>query len=183
MNRFILGLIFALFLYQTDCIGAEIVNPCNLVDYVKIVDQITAEIEKKVFKHYDVEILLGYSRAVDWLDRPLLQFQVVGPLPKKKLRILLIEAVKEFLFAINSNERLRQFLKKHPLTAYEIDIGVRIVDKQGLEVYDPDVFSASVRKGKLYFHTLGEDNPFEYKTTEVEEYETALKIVRDSKNS
>lgn len=181
MNKFILGSIFALFLYQTNCSGVEIVNPCNPVDHVKIVDQITADVEKKISKHYHIEILPGYSRGTDWLDRPLLQFQVEGPLTKEELRILLIETAKDFFSAINSDERLRPFLKKYPLTANEVDIGVRIVDKQGVEVYDPDIFSASVRKGKLYFHTLSHDNPFEYKTTEMEDYETAIKIKNQSK--
>lgn len=180
MNKFILYPIFALLLCQTNYNGVEVVNPCNPVDYVKIVDQINAEVEKKISKRYRFKILLGYSKISDWLDTPLLQFQIVGPLTKEELRVLLIETTKEFLTAINSNEKLGPVLKKYPLPANGIDIGIRIVDKQGVVVYDPDVFLAGVSDGKLYFHTLDEDNPFEYKTTEMEDYETALKIVKDT---
>ena len=181
MNKFILGSLFILFLYQTNCNGVEVVNPCNPIDYNTIVNQVTTEVEEKLSKSHHIEALAGNDKIATWVDKPMLEFQIVGPLTKGELRVLLIEAAEEFLTAINSNAKLPPFLKKFPFTAKEIDIGIRVVDRKGQLVFDPDIFSASVHLGKLYFHTLDKNNEYQYKTTEVEDYEKALKVKNQSK--
>lgn len=167
-------------LHHSICEGDEIVNQSNSLDYIKIVDQITAKIEERFSKCCNIEPLAGNDRIATWEERPSLEFQIVGPLTKNELRVILIEWVDEFLALINTNEKLRPFLKKFPFTANEIDVGIHVIDEnKEHSVFDPYIFRAIARSGKLYFNTLDKKNMYEIKTTEVEDFETAQKILKE----
>ena len=94
---------------------------------------------------------------------------------------MLINGIEEFLSVINSNEKLRPFLKKYPFTANEIAMGILVIDKNKRMVYDPHIGTAGLDRGRICFNTI-DNNEYEYKLTEMEDYETALKIVKGSKN-
>ena len=149
-------------------------------DFTEVVNQFSSQVQETFAKRYNAEVLAGDFGMLTWATKPTLEFEIVGPFTKKELRVILIESIEQLLVLINSNEKLRPFLKKHPYSPNEITIEISIVDKNKKTIYYPDIFSASFDRDKLYFHTLDKKNEYEYKTTEIEEYQTALKIVRDN---
>ena len=108
-----------------------------------------------------------------------LSFQIRGSLSKERLRIIIIDCVEEFLTLINANEQLRPHLKNYPFTTKEIEIEIFVVDATGRNVYDPEIMLASSYSGKIWYETVDKDAKFGYKTSTSEDYETALKIVRE----
>lgn len=181
MIKFVFGLFFNLFLFQANCNGVDNVkNQKVSADFAEVINQFSTQVQETFAKRYNAEVLAGDFGMLTWVTKPTLEFEIVGPFTKKELRVILIESVELLLVLINSNEKLRPFLKKYPYSPNEITIGISIVDKNKKTIYYPDIFSASFDRDKLYFHTLDKKNEYEYKTTEIEEYQTALKIVRDN---
>ena len=181
MIKFVFGLFFYLFLFQANCNGVDNVkNQKVSADFAEVINQFSTQVQETFAKRYNAEVLAGDFGMLTWATKPTLEFEIVGPFTKKELRVILIESIEQLLVLINSNEKLRPFLKKYPYSPNEITIGISIVDKNKKTIYYPDIFSASFDRDKLYFHTLDKKNEYEYKTTEIEEYQTALKIVRDN---
>ncbi|MEI8125991.1 MAG: hypothetical protein WCG42_09565 [Parachlamydiaceae bacterium] len=181
MIKFVFGLFFNLFLFQANCNGVDNVkNQKVSADFAEVINQFSTQVQETFAKRYNAEVLAGDFGMLTWATKPTLEFEIVGPFTKKELRVILIESIEQLLVLINSNEKLRPFLKKYPYSPNEITIGISIVDKNKNTIYYPDIFSASFDRDKLYFHTLDKKNEYEYKTTEIEEYQTALKIVRDN---
>ena len=184
MIKFVFGLFFYLFLFQANCNGVDNVkNQKVSADFAEVINQFSTQVQETFAKRYNAEVLAGDFGMLTWATKPTLEFEIVGPFTKKELRVILIESIEQLLVLINSNEKLRPFLKKHPYSPNEITIEISIVDKNKKTIYYPDIFSASFDRDKLYFHTLDKNNEYEYKTTEIEEYEKALKIVRGGKNN
>lgn len=184
MMKFVFWLLCNLFLFQANCNGVDNVkNQKVSADFAEVVNQFSTQVQETFAKRYNAEVLAGDFGMLTWATKPTLEFEIVGPFTKNELRVKLIESVEQLLVLINSNEKLRSFLKKYPYSPNEITIGISIVDKSKKTIYYPDIFSASFDRDKLYFHTLDKNNEYEYKTTEIEEYEKALKIVKGDKNN
>lgn len=150
-------------------------------DYVIMAHQIRTDIAEKLSKRYNMQVVGvggGMAGSVNVIG---LSFQILGPLSKEKLREILVDCVEEFLAPINANENIRPFLKNYPFTEKEIVITIFIVDASGRNVYDPDVVVATAFNGKIWYYTEDKDNKFRYKQKIQEDYQTALKIVREAK--
>jgi hypothetical protein len=184
MTKFVFGLLCNLFLFQVNCNGVDNVKKQKVsVDFAEVVNQFSVQVQETFAKRYNAEVLAGDFGMLTWATKPTLEFEIAGPFTKSELRIKLIESIEQLLVLINSNEKLRPFLKNHSYSPNEIIIGISIVDKNKKTIYYPNIFSASFDQGKLHFHTLDKNNEYEYKTTEIEDYEAALKIVRNNKNN
>lgn len=150
-------------------------------DYVVRADKITAEVKDKLRKRYNMSVVGITGGMIDCVNVLGLSFQIRGPLVKDVLRRMLIDCVEEFLTPINADEKLRPFLKNYPFTAKEIVISIFVDDKNGLELYDPEISVASAINGKLIFRTVDIDNPWGYKQCMEESYENARKKVQEEK--
>ncbi|MEI8124351.1 MAG: hypothetical protein WCG42_01190 [Parachlamydiaceae bacterium] len=149
--------------------------------YVIMAHQIRTDVAEKLSKRYNMRVIGvrgGMAGSVNVIG---LSFQILGPLSKEKLREILVDCVEEFLASINANEQIRPFLKNYPFTEKEIDITIFVVDASGRNVYDPDVLVATAFIGKIWYNTEDKDNEFKYKQEMEEDYQTALKIVRETK--
>jgi hypothetical protein len=151
------------------------------VDYVAMADAITADVAEKLTERYPMQVIGVSGGMMNTVNTIGLHFQIRGPITKERLREMLVDSVEEFLTSINANEEIRPFLKNYPFTEKEIDIVIFIVDGLGIHVYDPDPAVAAAAHGKICYYTEDKNNEFGYKQKIKEDYQTALQIVRESK--
>jgi hypothetical protein len=148
-------------------------------DYAEMAYKIRNKVAENLSKRYNMKVIgLGGGMA-DAVNIVGIHFQIVGPLPKEELRRILVNSVKELLDGLNNDEKIRPYLKKYPFTSEGTNIAIFVVDKDGMDVFHPNIDVAGVYySGKLHFNTTDRDNRFEYKTEEEESYEEALEIVK-----
>lgn len=179
--RLDLAMIFSsLFLtWSSFCYGINFQNNQYIpADYVVRADKITANVEAKLVKRYSMRVVGRTGGMIDYVNVLGLSFQIHGPLTKDKLREILVDCVEEFLSQINSDEKLRPFLKNYPFTPKEINIAIFVVDDTGRKIYDPSITVASAYHGKIWYDTVDINDNFGYKSSTEEDYKTARKIVQ-----
>lgn len=147
-------------------------------DYVVMANKITKQVADKISANYNLESIGVTSGLADCVNVLGLSFQIKGPVTKEFLRKILVDCVEEFLTLINGNERLRPFLKNYPFTANEIEIAIFVVDERGESIYHPEIGVANEFKGTITYRTSEKDVLAGYKSKVVEDYDTALKIVK-----
>jgi hypothetical protein len=122
-------------------------------DYVVMAQKIRDDLEKKLSKRHNMEMTSFSGGLANCVNSLGLGFKIQAPLDKDEIRRILIDCVEEFLSAINSNEKLRPFLKNYPFTSNEIRISISIVDKTGKVIFDPEISIAIASQGKLRYTT------------------------------
>lgn len=104
-------------------------------------------------------------------------FDTERPYNKKQLRELLIKSAREILNQININNEIKEFIKDPPFTLNNIQIIIYNSDKNGKEVYDPEISTAEISQGILTYQTVDPADTFNYKQEITETYEEALKAL------
>jgi len=180
MKMKIIFLIFlTLLFFQSNCFGIKFMNNQYVpAEYVVIAQQIRTDVAAKLSKRYNMQVIGVTGGLADCVNVLGLSFQIRGPLIKEELRRILVDCVEEFLIPINTNERLRPFLKNYPFTSKEIEIEIFIVDDTGRRVYDPEIMLAAEYHGIVEYRTADKNTEFGYKQEMEEDYQTALSIVR-----
>lgn len=110
-----------------------------------------------------------------------LDFQICRLLTKEEARKMLIDCAEQLLSAINSDEELHPYLKRHPFTVEDISLIIFIVDKVGNDVYHPNIDTAQISRGILEYTTTDAVDTFTYRTRINESYEEALKAVKETR--
>lgn len=141
----------------------------------KIIDDKAKVLEKK----YRITAIGDTVGMPDGIVEELgISFDKVGPLSKEEGRKIILDSVKELLSAVNSNNELKPYLVKYPLTEENIHVVIFVKDRRGNDVYEPNICAFSISNGNLVYRTLGVKNPNRYKTTTKETYLEALSIVQ-----
>lgn len=182
MKGFILLFIIACFTFSVNLKANVMFNRYVPEEYVVIAEDILADMAEKLPKRHNMIVIGtggGLAKRVNVLS---LSFEIQGPQSKEKLREILIDCVEEFLLALNSNEKLRPHLKTYPFTSQGINIVIFVKNARRLQVLDPNIGVASARHGRIEYNTV-EENPYGYKSSVEEDYDTALKIVKGQKSS
>ena len=172
-------LLFAVFIYRTIFTA----NPYVRKEYIFMAQQLTSDVAVKLKQRHNmvvVGVTAGLADAVNILG---LEFQIRGPLSKEKLRSILVDCVEEFLISVNTNEQLRPFLKNYPFTEKEVEIVLYVLDATGRNVYHPEILVAVASHGIIWYATKDKNVKFGYKQDIEESYQTAFKIVQESKNT
>jgi len=177
-------IINAKFLYISICflliVGAYFSFRNVTRDYVDMADEISAGVEATLSKRYNMRAVANISGMMGSIYLIGLDFEIRGPITKEKLREILVDCVEEFLAPINANEEIRPFLKNYPFTENEIQIKLFVVDVSHKDVYEPDFMIASAFGGKVYYKSKDKNLKYGYTQDIEEDYQTALKIVRES---
>lgn len=172
-------ILFVLFLFHPNSEAVEnMKNQYIPADYVIMANDISAKVQKTLSDRYKMKILGVKSGLAECVNVLGLSFQISGPLSKEELRIILVDSVEEFLSEINSNVKIRPFLKNFPFTAKEITITLFIKNKKGQQIYHPDISLAYASAGEVAFNTVNINNLNGYESREREIYEIAYEIVK-----
>ena len=111
------------------------------------------------------------------LPRKIICFDTKYPHTKEQLRELLIKTAQELLDQVNENKEIQKFIKEPPFTIKNIQIIIYNHDKDGREVYDPDISGAQIAQGVLTFRTVDKSDTFRFKDQFEESYDEALKAM------
>lgn len=172
------SLIFILVFYS--CSNSE-KNPLDQhvsPQYVVLATKLRSEVANKLSKEFHMTPVGEGGSFYDCVREIFLAFEIQGPLTKDQLRNVLVNSVEELRSAVNSNEELRPYLIVYPFTSQEIEITLFVSSKWDGNIYDPDISSATARKGNLIYRTTDKSDTFKYKSKATESYEDALKIIR-----
>lgn len=96
---------------------------------------------------------------------------------KEQLRELLIISAKELLRQVDENNDIQEFLKERPFTIKNIQIIIYNHDKDGKEIYDPNISGAQIAQGVLTFRTVDKSDIFRFKNQFEESYDEASKAI------
>jgi len=114
---------------------------------VEVINQTADVIEKK----YEVErIGHGVSGALEFLE---ISFQSPHPMSKDDARRMLVECIEEFLSQINSNKKIRAYLKTYPFTCKDVGIALYIRDKDNNFVFHPNISVAHATSQGIIYRT------------------------------
>ena len=176
----ILLMISTLYVYGTKFVNNQYVRP----KYISMANEIISDVAATLTERHKMNVVAVTEGMADCVNVVGLSFQILGPLSKERLRKIVVDCVEEFLASINANEPLRPFLKNYPFTAEGIDIELFIVDANRRHVYFPEIMLAAQYRGKIKYRTIDKENELKYKSSEFEDYETALEIVKgNAKNN
>lgn len=149
---------------------------------VELAYNIRDDVAKKQSKKYNMIVQSeGIEVPNDVLNLLSLGFQIQGPLSKDELQRILIDCVSEFLCLVNSNEKIRPYLKNYPFTPQNIRVSLFVNDPGGGEVSPPHISIASASRNVLYFRIKDFSEPYNY-VTEEEPYKDALKLLGHKPN-
>jgi hypothetical protein len=172
-----------------------LLSPLSLVAYVQdglfssnegipksdaIVHEIMDETFELLGKKYKINPAgMGINGHFEYLE---LTFQLFDVLTQDQLREMLFDCSEVFLEKINSNEKVKPFLKDVPFTQKNIGIVFFIRDENNQDVSDPNFCCVSVRRGDFQFSTKTRENRYQYKNSIEETYEQAFSKIAQSRN-
>ena len=134
---------------------------------------------KKIEKKYhmtQVGIGGGIDKGINLMS---LAFNRKGePLTQPEARKLIVAHVNDYLLAVNADEELRPYLANYPFKPENIDFTIYTNNLEGKDIFHPFICSVSAKSGKIIYYTDDPENTNKFKTTEIESYEEALKIVQ-----
>lgn len=96
---------------------------------------------------------------------------------KDELRKMLISSVSEVVQLVNSNPEIFKILFDPPFNYKNVGITIFNHDKNGHQIYDPEIAVARILNGKLSYSTIDRPDYSTYKNTTEETYEEALEII------
>jgi hypothetical protein len=106
-----------------------------------------------------------------------LDFQLLGPLEKEKIRNILIDSAQELLKNINADAEIRPYLESYPFTIQNVEINLFLIDAKGSEINHPDIGIAGIAEGELDYLTLLYTDIPNQVTESKESYKDALDIL------
>lgn len=122
----------------------------------------------------------GIDKEGIWLVSP--HFKRMGfELSEEEARKLIISCVNDYLLVVNSDEKIRPFLKVYPFGPENIDITIFNSKIDGKKIYDPYIGVISAVKGRISYKTNDKTNDLKYKSKKHEFYEESIAILGNSK--
>jgi hypothetical protein len=120
---------------------------------------------------------VGVSMPGGPIQELTLCFNTKYPYTKEELRKLLIDSAHELLNQVQKNKEIQKFIKEPPFTIKNVQIIIYNNDKNGKEVYDPEILTAGISQGTLTYRTVESDINFRLKNQFKESYEEALRLL------
>jgi hypothetical protein len=151
-------------------------------DFARVKNTIKAEVAKKMAKKYGMQCVGEGGKSINCLCWVMLAFEIRRPLDRDQARIIIMDCAEELLTAFNTNKKIRPFLKDYPFSPKNIDLQLFISQKDGGDIYDPDISVVSIyESNEVKFMTVDPHRRFGYKNQFTENYQDALKIVKKAK--
>ncbi len=115
---------------------------------------------------------------VEYLD---LTFSMNRPLDKDEARNIIIDAVDEFLKAVNNDIKLRKFLEVYPYGPKNISVGIMLRNYDGTKLFHPQLGTVGFVNGNVLYLTDDKENSWKYKEEIEESYDEAKRILEEQK--
>jgi hypothetical protein len=175
--RYSVFLLLTLFLTQTGCAMNNHYNPH--AEEEQLVNDILYNTVKEVEKKYKIQAIgTGVAMPSGVVRKLALSFEVRKSLSKNQLRIWLLEISNELINQINASVKVQKYLVTSPATIESVDIILYNSNKDGLEVFDPEISVADIAGGILTYLTVDPSDIYGYKNRYTETYEEALQAIQ-----
>jgi hypothetical protein len=143
-----------------------------------LVHEILGKTSKKLEKKHRMKAMgTGIGMPAGIVEMLALSFEKTGPMSKDLAREVVIDCVQEMVNAVNTNERIKPYLKNYPFTAKNIEIAIFLIDKSGNEIYAPNIGVVSATNGEIEYRNTAAENPYRYKDIVIENFDEMLKKV------
>jgi hypothetical protein len=149
-------------------------------DYIKLLHRINSKFTNDLKAERQMFLFGSGGRLMDDVELVDLSYHVRRHATIDEARQLYVEAVEKYLNLINSDEKIRPFLRNYPFTINNLEFDIGFVDQNGRYQKDVAFMLYSKRKGKIIYC---EDDPKEglFNTIYEEPYEEAVRIVREQR--
>ncbi|MBI3259664.1 MAG: hypothetical protein HYZ54_09350 [Ignavibacteriae bacterium] len=146
-------------------------------NYERFANKITANVAKKLKEEHDLHLVGIGGRMMYSVEMMSMRFDYYHQITLEEARKLLVIAIKEYLSAINSDEKIRPYLKEYPFTAKNVEIGIFILQSNGSKVPPDKIYYISNMDDILSYY-IAKQNGFSTRTAICEEsYEEALQLL------
>jgi hypothetical protein len=168
------------------CILLSILTSCMVClldgyeysEQADLVHEILGKTSKKLEKKHQMSAIgTGIGMPGGIVEMLALSFEKTGPISKDLAREIAIDCVQEMVTAVNTNERIKPYLKNYPFNAKNIKIAIFLKDKSRNEIYAPDFGVVSATCGDIEYLITGLENPYRYKEVIKENFDEMLKKV------
>jgi hypothetical protein len=144
----------------------------------QLVNSLLARTAKVIKEKYDIKPCgMGAAMPGGPIQELTLCFSTKYPYTREQLRGLLIKAAHELIKQVSENNEIQEFLKERPFHLKNVQIIIYNSNKDGSEVYDPEISTAEISQGILTYQTVDRADSFKYKNEYEESYEEALKAL------
>jgi hypothetical protein len=144
----------------------------------QLINSTLAKAAKLIQEKYNIRPSgVGVAMPGGPIQEVTLCFDTKHPNTKEQLRELLIKISQELLDQINRNKELQEFIKEPPFKIKNVQIIIYNHDKDGKEIYDPNISGAQIAQGVLTFRTVDKSDTFRFKNQFEESYDEALKAL------
>lgn len=141
--------------------------------------QIIDKFAQKVAKEFNITFLSYSTRLSEDLDKLYFDFTAHRKTTTiEQARELEVGVTEKLLEIINTDEKIRPFIKKHPITANRVEVIISFENKKNPQTDKNIEFAFHVRDKIFYAKPEGETKRLTDLTEET--YEEALKIVQGS---
>lgn len=145
----------------------------------QLVNSILAKTAKIIKNKYNLQPSgSGAAMPGGPIRKLALCFDTNYPLTKEQLRKFLVKIANELVNQVNENSEIQEFLKDRPFTIKNVQIIIYNCDKEGGEVYDPQIATAQISQEKLDYRTVDLQDTFKYKNIFTETYQEALHTLK-----
>ncbi len=167
--------------------AASPVNPGvhEVTDKEIQMDLLLASLSKELWKKYGfVRRAIGGKLAND-IEEIGARFDIFRPASRDEARQLIVKATETLLQAINSNEKLKPYLKEDPFPSSRVKMRLRFTGGNFITFHNGSMESVSIDQNKLtYLQDVswkelnkGDEDLYETVVLATEPYEEALKLV------
>lgn len=174
-------LLFILVFFSSCLLLNENKSPFSEVG--KQVDQVLSKTIAEIEKKYNL-VCSGVGDSMpDGIIKSLeLHFKTKKELTRNELRELLYKCAQEMVAQAKLNGKIEDYLENPPFEIKNVEIVIFNTDRQGREVYDPEVSTAELYDNILTYLTVDRDDDCRYKNRYQETYEEALAIIQSQQD-
>ena len=163
MNKY-LALLF--FLFCTGCYKNSPKTPFKVSAKERVVTRVEKKVISNLKEKYGLISAGTGGQMMYQVEKLMLIFNYPEPLTETEASELVINAVEDFLFAINQEEELRQYLANYPFKPENVEITIFLQDTRGRSVHPDKFISVKAANGYVVFKA---------KDSETKEYRVVLK--------
>ncbi len=167
-------LIFALFIMQYNLFGENFHMSKAKRDSV---NNLLNRVERNLCNRYNMSCVGSGGAMMYEVEDLSLMFSINRPLDRNQIRRIVVDSAELFLRSINNDQSIKKFLRKYPFTIDDICLSILMNNYDGTSMYHPDLNSVGLVKGNIRYHTIENNDSWNYKQTIVESFDEAKQIL------
>lgn len=139
----------------------------------------TINASAKRMKKFDLCLIGRGVRIPSKINGLEAHYTLTGKFSIDEVRPIIVNAVEDMLYEVNSNEEIRPYLTNYPLTNENIEIIIGFRGNDTNQFIEPYISSVNNVNGRIFYNSKNPETGLPY-TFYSETYSEALRIYRES---